>query len=142
MLYSNIYHGLARTGGNLWYPDWEKTNTCSNDGLQPTWMPISYFFASLENCCSAYFSWQQNCAPTTQGEKRVRMVIDLLWMRLQQKLNIHRTLTGLYPWYPDWERTNTCANDGLQPNWMTPAQFFSSKADCCQANFYWQQNCG
>ncbi|KAL3799917.1 hypothetical protein ACHAW5_006648 [Stephanodiscus triporus] len=105
---------IQGAGGNVWYPDWERTNTCSNDGLQPTWMPVSYFFASLETCCSAYFAWQQNCAPPTQG---------------------------LYPWYPDWERTNTCANDGLQPNWMTPAQFFSSKADCCQANFYWQQSC-
>ena len=56
-------------------------------------------------------------------------------------------LTGNDPWYPDWQRTSTCANDGLQPNWMGDGYFTSSQSECCAAWFWWQdgisssQNC-
>jgi len=44
-------------------------------------------------------------------------------------------------WYPDWERTATCANDGREPSWMGVTYFFSSQADCCAAWFWWQALC-
>jgi hypothetical protein len=50
-----------KLGIGTWYPDWERTNTCAQDGLQPSWMSGTYLFSSRESCCSAYFSWQASC---------------------------------------------------------------------------------
>lgn len=50
----------ASTGG-IWYPDWERTNTCQNDGLQPGWMASQYFSSSQSRCCSQWFWWDDAC---------------------------------------------------------------------------------
>lgn len=45
--------------GSVYYPDWERSATCSNDGRQPNWMGAPYFFPTLQECCNAWFWWQE-----------------------------------------------------------------------------------
>lgn len=44
-------------GGNRWYPDWENTNNCINDGNEPSWMAV-YLTATKEQCCQNNYWWR------------------------------------------------------------------------------------
>ncbi|KAL9182412.1 hypothetical protein ACHAXT_013064 [Thalassiosira profunda] len=46
-------------GTGSFYPDWERSATCANDGQQPSWMGTQYFFNTLQECCNQWFWWQQ-----------------------------------------------------------------------------------
>ena len=46
---------------NPWYPDWSFTNTCQNDGNQPSWMAEQYFSSTLSECCMKWYWWDPTC---------------------------------------------------------------------------------
>jgi len=46
---------------NPWYPDWSNTNTCQNDGNQPSWMTQQYFSSTKELCCKEWYWWDPTC---------------------------------------------------------------------------------
>lgn len=47
------------TAGSIWYPDWERSNTCQNDGGQPNWMDnhVGYYHPTEKECCAQWFWW-------------------------------------------------------------------------------------
>ena len=45
----------------VFYPDWSITNSCSNDGKQPDWMTTEYFTMTREDCCDAWFWYDEVC---------------------------------------------------------------------------------
>ena len=47
----------TNVGGNIWYPDWEGTNNCLNDGNEPSWMQ-TYTTATKEECCKNNYWWR------------------------------------------------------------------------------------
>ncbi|KAL7468994.1 hypothetical protein ACHAXS_009230 [Conticribra weissflogii] len=52
----------SASGQAQYYPDWMGgTNTCLNDGNQPSYMNKGgYLEATLQACCTRYFSWNYN----------------------------------------------------------------------------------
>mmetsp|Transcript_2498 Transcript_2498/g.5063 ORF Transcript_2498/g.5063 Transcript_2498/m.5063 type:complete len:633 (+) Transcript_2498:404-2302(+) len=109
---------------SLYYPDWTKSNGgCKTGGGQPQYMtlaPSTWMFATLDACCSRYYSWMLNDCKGTSGAAP----------------------SGL--WYPDWTGPDdTCKNDGNEPQYMDlnpGAWMHSSKQACCEANFGWMLN--
>ena len=47
--------------------------------------------------------------------------------------------TGI--WYPDWEKANTCVDDGQQSVWMSTVYLFSTKSACCAKHFWYDASC-
>jgi len=109
---------------SLYYPDWTKSNGgCKTGGGQPQYMtlaPSTWMFATLDACCSRYYSWMLNDCKGTSGAAP----------------------SGL--WYPDWTGPDdTCKNDGSEPQYMAlnpVAWMHSSKQACCEANYGWMLN--
>jgi len=48
------------------------------------------------------------------------------------------TYVGGNQWYPDWEVTNNCINDGRSPYWMR-SYLTDTKAQCCKNNYWWRE---
>ena len=47
------------------------------------------------------------------------------------------TIVGGFPWYPDWNFSNNCLNDGQHYNWME-SYLTDTKDECCQNNYWWR----
>eukprot|EP00804_Cyclotella_cryptica_P009480 CCRYP_020985-RA/>CCRYP_020985-RA protein AED:0.22 eAED:0.22 QI:0/0.5/0.6/1/1/1/5/641/783 len=120
---------------DVFYPDWEGSNTCVNDGKQPSWMYVSdpwnnkYFTTSQQECCDTWYFWDSRCVQTA-----VTAFAD--------------NSTG-NPWYPDWQSSNTCQSDGKQPTWMYLSDgnvwkghyFSQTQEECCDNFFWWDLKC-
>ncbi len=95
--------GSITTVNEDYYPDWETSGTCVNDGNIPAYMsakPDLWLHATLESCCSKNFSWEYNdCILSGGGDGGTTTIVPL--------------------YYPDWENTDTCVNDGNEPGYMT-----------------------
>jgi len=48
-------------GSGTWYPDWERTYSCANDGKEPSWMGSTFFSSSQSACCAQWFWWDSSC---------------------------------------------------------------------------------
>ena len=48
----------TNVGGNKWYPDWDNTNNCINDGRDPYWMR-SYLTDTKQQCCKNNYWWRE-----------------------------------------------------------------------------------
>jgi hypothetical protein len=44
---------------------------------------------------------------------------------------------GGYRYYPDWDNTNNCINDGNEPSWMA-TYLTTTKDQCCKNNYWWR----
>ncbi|KAL7479420.1 hypothetical protein ACHAW6_010842 [Cyclotella cf. meneghiniana] len=120
---------------NVYYPDWQGTNTCVNNGKQPSWMYVSdpwnnkYFTTSQQECCDTWYFWDLRCVLSA-----VNAYAD--------------NYTG-HPWYPDWQNSNTCQSDGRQPTWMYLSDgivwegyyFSQTQEECCNTFFSWDLKC-
>lgn len=47
------------------------------------------------------------------------------------------TSVGGYRYYPDWDNTNNCINDGNEPSWMA-TYLTTTKDQCCKNNYWWR----
>ena len=97
----------------LYYPNWGKTNSCVNDGLEPAYMENSgYLFTNKNDCCASHFAWD---VATCMGDDYV-------------------TSKDLY--YADWLGDNSCKNDGLVPAYMlsNPTLWLhDTLSSCCKS---------
>lgn len=48
------------------------------------------------------------------------------------------TPVGGFPWYPDWDYTNECVNDGNDPLWISE-YLADTKWECCKNNYWWRE---
>ena len=103
----------------LFYPDWGKTNTCVNDGLEPPYMKekSEYLFSNKKDCCAAHYAWNQaGCmgdGSATSGDM----------------------------YYADWLDDAMCKNDGLAPAYMVsnPTLWLhDSLSSCCKFLYFYQ----
>lgn len=46
-----------------WYPEWERSDTCQDDGEIPApgWMAYTYFSTTKSACCSEWYWWRTTC---------------------------------------------------------------------------------
>ncbi len=97
---------IAPGTGN-YYPDWVTTDTCVNDGNEPDYMstnPEVWMHSTLESCCSRNYLWDyDNCIGGGGGGVVATTAVP--------------PSAGLY--YPDWENTDICLNDGNEPAYMS-----------------------
>ena len=97
----------------LVYPNWGKTNTCVNDGLEPAYIEKSgYLFTNKKYFCAAHYAWNM---ATRMGDGSV-------------------TSEDLY--YADWLNDNTCKNDGWAPAYMlsNPTLWLhDTLSSCCKS---------
>lgn len=109
----------------LYYPDWEGTRKCINDGQAPAYMKAAYTAWMLENltdCCARYYTWQddyEDCVIEGGG-----------------------TITP-NTWYVDY-KAMTCVKScesgesadcgGVANPWNYR---FDSKEECCEKKLWW-----
>ncbi|EJK62224.1 hypothetical protein THAOC_17171 [Thalassiosira oceanica] len=131
---------------SLYYPDWTKSNGgCKTGGGQPQYMTLAsstWMFATLDACCSRYYSWMLNECKGTSGAAPSGLwypgsYVSRLFF---QTINLVSDRSSFADWMgPD----DTCKNDGNEPQYMDlnpGAWMHSSKQACCKANFGWMLN--
>eukprot|EP00984_Skeletonema_dohrnii_P030646 scaffold22298_cov84-Skeletonema_dohrnii-CCMP3373.AAC.2 len=103
----------------LFYPDWEDTMGCINNGKEPYYMqtnPTSWMENTREECCKRYFEWEYfDCIGTEPPASD--------------------------EYYPDWSNWDspTCVNDGEIPQYMfsIPSSLHPTLEECCKEHFGW-----
>lgn len=112
---------------SLYYPDWSGINTCIADGKAPPYMKKQsdiWMYATLEDCCKAYYSWQDDYAAclalggTSAG-----------------------TSAPIEGWYVQWE-SYTCVKNcegtspcgGIRKEWNV---LHDTKEQCCDEHLWW-----
>jgi len=129
--YTSVNAFIAGLG--LYYPAWGKSETCLSDGKQEPYMNGQYgnwLYETLDSCCQRYFGWDEaGCkvrhAETTLVSGTIPATVD--------------PTEGLY--FPDWERTDTCINDGTAPPYMKKAAdlwMYDTLRECCQGYYGWK----
>jgi len=72
--------GDTTSGNGDYYPDWETSDTCVNDGNEPAYMsanPEAWLHATLESCCRVNFLWDyNNCIMSGGGEMAARLLYN------------------------------------------------------------------
>ena len=81
-------------------------------------MGDGYFYESESDCCSGAFWWLQDCVTSQASEAAPDN-----------------------PWYPDWSQESNCVQDGKQPHWLGDGYLYSSQSECCEDNFWWDEDC-
>mmetsp|Transcript_21373 Transcript_21373/g.43482 ORF Transcript_21373/g.43482 Transcript_21373/m.43482 type:complete len:523 (+) Transcript_21373:702-2270(+) len=114
-----------------YYPDWVTRDTCVNDGNEPDYMstnPEVWMHVTLESCCSRNYLWDyDNCIGGGGGGGVATTVVP--------------PSAGLY--YPDWENTDICLNDGNEPAYMSSnptAWMLETLFACCEKYYSWKQD--
>jgi len=113
----------SSAASTLYYPDWS-ASVCKNDGGMPEYMaldPTTHMHATLEACCKEYFQWNLDGCTSDSSESSESSSIATLF-------------------YPDWS-TESCKNDGLQPNYMSEAPgtwMYETLDACCDEKFWWE----
>ena len=73
---------------NLYFPDWERTDTCINDGTAPPYMKKQaslWMYEGLTDCCQAYYGWEAgfvSCTSSQGGDPPTRSPITESWCKL------------------------------------------------------------
>eukprot|EP00571_Detonula_confervacea_P017647 CAMPEP_0172312770 /NCGR_PEP_ID=MMETSP1058-20130122/18549_1 /TAXON_ID=83371 /ORGANISM="Detonula confervacea, Strain CCMP 353" /LENGTH=2999 /DNA_ID=CAMNT_0013026315 /DNA_START=101 /DNA_END=9097 /DNA_ORIENTATION=+ len=120
-------------GLGFYYPAWGYLETCLSDGLQDAYMNGSHgswLYGTLESCCQRYYGWDQaGCklrnAEATLVSGSLSSIVD--------------PSDDLY--FPDWERTDTCINDGTAPPYMKKQSslwMYGTLSGCCRAHYGWE----
>jgi len=103
----------------LFYPDWEDTMSCINDGKKPYYMQMEtghWMKNTREECCKRFFEWEYfDCIGTEPPASD--------------------------EYYPDWSNWDgpTCVNDGEMPQYMLsiPSSLHPTLEECCKKHFGW-----
>jgi len=116
----------------LYFPDWERTDTCINGGTAPAYMKDEanlWMYESLLDCCKAYYGWEggfDSCMSSQGGDPPTRSPIS-------------------ESWYVDWgniacvescEGASPCGGD--HEPWDI---LHGSKLQCCQIHLWWIDDC-
>ncbi|EJK49655.1 hypothetical protein THAOC_31445 [Thalassiosira oceanica] len=136
---------------SLYYPDWTKSNGGFKVGFNVefdmgsysmTLAPSTWMFATLDACCSRYYSWMLNDCKGTSGAAPSGLwypgsYVSRLFFQI---INLVSDRSPFADWTgPD----DTCKNDGSEPQYMAlnpVAWMHSSKQACCDANYGWMLN--
>lgn len=106
---------------SIWYPVWIDGKYCENDGNQPWYMkqnPSTWLYNTRDGCCSRYYSYDYAAC----------MGVDE---------------SGAIGFYPAWDGTLKCLNDGDIPSYMrhNSNQWVYDDIDsCCQRYYGWDYN--
>mmetsp|Transcript_12468 Transcript_12468/g.23501 ORF Transcript_12468/g.23501 Transcript_12468/m.23501 type:complete len:214 (+) Transcript_12468:132-773(+) len=121
------------TSSSNWYPDWGNSESCTNDGGEPSYMRnnSTYITSSKEECCNKYYFWKwDDCMK--EG------IVDDDELSSMVHVPVSAPVRG---YYPDWSQgRRTCINDGKEPEYMKswPAVWISGTVeDCCTMHFPW-----
>lgn len=80
-------------GPSYWYPLHDGSNSCTDDGNQPSYYKLSDMFSNEEDCCAKHFSWSNDCI---SRDASVSTDQD----------------TGPSLYYPKFDGLGICVNDG------------------------------
>jgi len=124
--FSEVVVPILALLASYWYPHWQgQTNTCKNDGNEPTYMKIfqTYYEPSLDACCERYFSWDiYECNGNA--------------------------ITAPIGFYPNGGKTehkclNATETASTIPDYMlnNPEQWLDSDIEmCCERHYNWEYN--
>lgn len=116
----------------LFFPDWERTDTCINGGTAPPYMKAQssiWMYSTLSGCCRAYYGWEggfANCMIAQGGDPPTRSPLP-------------------ESWYVDWKNflcVESC--EGASPCGGEHEEWdilFLSKFECCQTHLWWKEDC-
>lgn len=110
---------------DLYYPDWGDTNTCVANGQAPPYMKKQseiWMYATLEDCCKAYYSWEDDYHACLGGSNTA-------------------TAAATEGWYVNWE-SYTCVKNcegaspcgGIRKKWNI---LHDTKEKCCSEHLWW-----
>jgi hypothetical protein len=106
-----------------YYPLWGDTEPRCGTGNPPNYMrdnPKGWIHETIEDCCKHNFGWDPNCVANSGGAVGVDLTATM--------------------YYADWERTNTCVNDGKAPGYMKTSPklwMYDTLLKCCKAHYFW-----
>ena len=108
-------------GEALFYPDWEDTMSCIDDGKEPYWMHTGHWMKNTrEECCEEFFEWEYNDC-------------------------IGPLPARVFKYYPDFNRgfwdgdEPYCLNDGKEPSYMlnSLSYLLPTLEECCRRFVSW-----
>lgn len=88
-------------GPTYWYPLHDGSNSCTDDGNQPSYYKLSDLFDNEKECCEKHFSWASDCVTQDALDQEV---VPFLF-------------------YPMFDGGGICVNDGNQVSQLSLRTF-------------------
>lgn len=110
----------GKEGPSYWYPRHDGSNSCADDGNEPSYFQSSDLFDNEKDCCDKHFSWASDCVKHDVPD-------------------VGQNEQGPSLYYPKFDGGGSCSNDGNQPSYYGENDMFESaevRAVCLLVNCF------